>query len=166
MGKRKIKLEKDWKKPNSNQTPTSPTYSPYKPQKSEESVSDQTSDLVEDNFDNHRYTKDDYINLLDYNNQGKNNLKPKPNYDQDYYSLNEVALGSEIHKNTYEESEYQNIDRIDQGEYEYYEYDYQSESDDDNVNYEYASEGDTSDYIIIVMWILRKAMMRSKRMMT
>ena len=77
-----------------------------------------------------------------------NKCKINANYDQDYYSLNEVALGSELQKHTYDDKEHQNIDRIDHGEYEYYDYDFENEdfnSDNNNENY-YDYENDSSDY--------------------
>ena len=125
-----------------------PLYTPYNPQQSEDVGSTQDNDKPRNKFDNHKYDRDDFINLFDYNNQPTDSQEPIPNYDQDYYSLNEVALGSELHKHTYDQKEHQNIDRIDHGEYEYYDYDFENEdfnSDNNNENY-YDYENDSSDY--------------------
>ena len=122
-------------------------YSPYTPQESTESYPSQNNvDLPKDNFDNHKYTKDDYTNHI----QPTNYKTPSSEYDQDYYSLNEVALGSELHESTYndENDTHEPIDRIGT-EYEYYDYDYEdqdsketrvkdeeTEKDDDEDDYE------------------------------
>ena len=128
-----------------------PLYTPYNPQQSEDVGSTQDSEKPRNKFDNHKYIRDDFINLFDYNNQPTNSQEPIPNYDQDYYSLNEVALGSELHKHTYDEKEHQNIDRIDHGDYEYYDYDFENEDsnnddNDENDSSYYDYENDSSDY--------------------
>ena len=114
-----------------------PLYTPYNPQQSEDVGSTQDREKPRNKFDNHKYNRDDFINLFDYNNQPANSQEPIPNYDQDYYSLNEVALGSELHKHTFDEKEHQNIDRIDNGEYEYYDY------ENENSNYDDKNENDS-----------------------
>ena len=126
-----------------------PLYAPYNPQQSEDVRSPQDGEKPRNKFDNHKYIRDDFINLFDYNKQPANSQEPIPNYDQDYYSLNEVALGSELHKHTYDEKEHQNIDRTDHGEYEYYDYEnedsnYDNNNENDSSDYDY--ENDSSDY--------------------
>ena len=97
-----------------------------------------------DNFDNHKYTKDDYINLM----QPTNHKNPSSEYDQEYFSLNEVALGSELHESTYsdENDNYQQIDRIGT-EYDYYDYDYEDQdSKETKVELDENTKDNDDDY--------------------
>ena len=118
-------------------------YSPYTPQEFTESYPSQSNvDLPKDNFDNHKYTKDDYINHM----QPTNYKTPSSKYDQDYYSLNEVALGSELHESTYndEKDTHEPIDRIGT-EYEYYDYDYEDQDSKETKVKDEETEKDDDD---------------------